>query len=112
MNKELGYWLFFVVLAWLLISSCGVMTTIPVPGAISAPVPSVNTKAHIDTLTVTVCGRWNIRPAAGDLNGHKGWLEDGQIVTVLLPATDAEEMGLWYELTTGGWVNARAECER
>lgn len=94
--------------------SCGVIT----PAAVSAnaenlPVAGVNEKPQIDTLTqkVSICGRWNIRPEAGDLNGHKGWLEDGQIATVKLPAKDAEEMGMWYELAEGGWVNARAECE-
>lgn len=102
------------VILLLVTLSCGIQTQLPrpLPGAISAPVPSVNTKAHTDTLTVTICGRWNIRPSAGDLNGHLGWLEDGTIETVKLPATVTPDMGMWYELADGGWVNARAVCEK
>ena len=92
--------------------SCGVMT----PAAVSANAENIpagaNTKARTDTLTqeVTICGRWNIRPSAGDLDGHKGWLNDGDTVTVKLPPTVTLDMGMWYELATGGWVNGRAVC--
>lgn len=103
-----------VVILLLVTLSCGVMT----PAAFSAnaetlPAPSVNKKPHTNTLTaeMMVCGRWNIRPEAGDLVGHKGWLEDGQIVTVKLPATVTEDKGTWYELAEGGWVNGKFLCQ-
>lgn len=101
----------------LAIMACGM--TLPVttiPAAMSAPVPvrGVNKDAQINTtaqtMEITICGRWNIRPAAGDLDGHLGWIEDGKVATVLLPTTVTEDMGLWYELSAGGWVNARAIC--
>lgn len=99
----------------LAVISCGVQTTFihPVPGAIAAPAPDVNKDTHINDKVsmVVICGHWNIRPAAGDLAGHLGWLRDGD-VEVKIPPTVVEDMGLWYELKSGGWVNARAICKK
>ncbi len=75
-----------------------------------------NTSTQIPTETstkvMTVCnsGGLNIRPEAGDLSSSIGWKNDGDTVTVLLPAIVAEDMGLWYELLDGGFVNSRFLC--
>ena len=53
----------------------------------------------------------NVRYAPGDLSASIRQLKDGETVTVKLPAIVVEDMGLWYELTDGGFVNARFLCE-
>ena len=92
--------------------SCGVMTTIPVPGAISAPAPRVNMRPQVNTAEMVVCksGGLNVRKSPAGDHDNK-WKHDGDIVTVKLPATDTPDMGLWYELTTGGWVNGKFLCK-
>lgn len=112
-NKALFFYLVVAVVVFFLVSSsCGIVATVPASFAASPPASSksesVNKKSHINT--VTICGRWNIRPAAGDLAGHLGWLEDGDTVAVRIPALVVEDMSLWYELGEGGWVNGRAIC--
>ena len=92
--------------------SCGVMTTIPVPGAISAPAPRVNMRPQVNTAEMVVCksGGLNVRKSPAGDHDNK-WKHDGDIVTVKLPATVTPDMGLWYELTTGGWVNGKFLCK-
>lgn len=105
-----------VILLSISVMACGmpVHATIAMPASVNKevytyPTPEVSTTS---TTHVTICGRWNIRPAAGDLAGHLGWLEEG-VETVKVPATVTEDMGMWYELADGrGWVNARAICKK
>lgn len=98
-----------VILA-LVTLSCGVM---PVPvGNPPTGAPGVNMKAHIDTSEMAVCKSGGLNVRETPAGKHAGaWLEDGDIVTVKLPATVTEDMGLWYELVDGGWINARYTCD-
>ena len=84
----------------------------------SEVLPTAVTKdTHIttqpSTAQMTVCnsGGLNVRYAPGDLSASIRQLKDGETVTVKLPAIVVEDMGLWYELADGGFVNARFLCE-
>ena len=72
----------------------------------------INTEVSTD-VNMTVCnsGGLNVRPAPGDLSASIRQLTDGESVTVRKPATIIDDMGMWYELVDGGWVNARYLCE-
>ena len=102
----------------LVIMACGMPTAAMVyPEIVSAPVPVhkdtyINTEVNT-TINMVVCnsGGLNVRQAAGDLSASIRQLTDGESVTVRKPATITDDMGMWYELVDGGWVNARYLCE-
>ena len=109
-------WKLSVILLTLSVLACGAQ-------ALPTQTPeSVNKDTHINTSTqpatqtstavMTVCnsGGLNIRPEAGDLSRSNGQLEDGNQITVKLPAVEAGG-GMWYELEVGGYVNARYLCD-
>ena len=104
----------------LVVMACGMPTAGMVKSPIlsAAPVPSVNKDTAMPTevstdVNMTVCnsGGLNVRPAPGDLSASIRQLTDGYLVTVRKPATITDDMGMWYELVDGGWVNARYLCE-
>lgn len=104
--KKLKYLILCIALTAI---SCGVPALAPLakpaPAAISAPDPN-----NMVVRFVCHSGGLNVRVApAGDHAGK--WLYDGQRVIVLVPATIAEDMGVWYELDGGGWVNGRYLCQ-
>ena len=103
--------------------ACGAQTELPqIPKVVDVPHQSGNiyaetyipTEASTD-VNMTVCnsGGWlNIRPEAGDLSISNGELAEGESVTVRMPYTVTEEMGLWGKLVDGrGWINVGYLCE-
>ncbi len=113
-------WKLSLICISLAVMACGMPTAGMVKSPIlsAAPVPSVNKNTVINTevstdVNMTVCnsGGLNVRPAPGDLSASIRQLTDGESVTVRKPATITDDMGMWYELVDGGWVNARYLCE-
>ena len=114
-------WKLSVICLTLSALACGMPVTAAMiyPSVGSAPVP-VNMDTVINTpmstgVNMVVCnsGGWlNIRPEAGDLSISNGELAEGESVTVRMPYTVTEEMGLWGELVDGrGWINVGYLCE-
>jgi hypothetical protein len=106
-------WKFSVICISLSVMACGAQA-LP-----TQTQESVNKDTHINTqisipvntATMTVCtDALNIRPKAGDLSRSNGQLQDGDQITVKLPAVEAGG-GMWYELVAGGFVNGRYVCE-
>ena len=106
----------------LVVMACGMPTAAMIyPEIVSAPVP-VHKDTYIDTevsttVNMVACridaelGGLRVRPAPGDLSTYSKVLASGESVTVRKPATITDDMGIWYELVDGGWVNARYLCE-
>lgn len=102
------------VIFWFVL--CLVSTSCAAPAAMAGASGAMDTHTITETSTPVnkiICnsGGLNIRPAPGDLSTSQGWKHDGDIVTVLPPMVVTEDMGLWYELADGGFVNARYLCE-
>ena len=109
-------WKLSVILLTLSVMACGAPVLVTLTPETVNKAPSINTSTQPATQTstavMTVCnsGGLNIRPEAGDLSRSNGQLEDGNQITVKLPAVAAGG-GWWYELVDGGFVNARYVCE-
>jgi len=94
--------------------ACGAQALPTQTPQLSIKNPAIDTSTQPATQTstavMTVCtDALNIRPEAGDLSRSNGQLEDGNQITVKLPAVEAGG-GWWYELEVGGYVNARYLC--
>ena len=108
-------WKLSVICISLSVMACGAPVLVTLTPETANKAPSINTSTQPATQTstavMTVCtDALNIRPEAGDLSRSNGQLEDGNQITVNLPAIVAEDMGLWYELVDGGFANARYLC--
>ena len=114
-------WKLSVILLTLSVIACGAPAgslTLSEKSDVSPIAESVNKDTAMPTevstdVNMTVCnsGGLNVRPSAGDLSASIRQLTDGYPVTVRKPATITDDMGMWYELVDGGWVNARYLCE-
>lgn len=108
-----------IIFLCLVSMACGVPTAalvnqpVILPSLGSAPVPQVgNEKDMVVCRTDAESGGLRVRPAAGDLTTYSRAFIEGDSVTVRIPATITEDMGMWYQLADGsGWVNARYLCE-
>ena len=105
----------YVICLSICVMACGAPVLVTLTPETVNKNPSINTSTQPATQTSTAVmtvynsGGLNIRPEAGDLSRSNGQLEDGDQITVKLPAVEAGG-GWWYELEVGGYVNARYLC--
>lgn len=117
-------WKLSVILLILSVIACGAPvrnSTLSAKSDVSPIAESVTKDTHIITdmstdVNMEVCrvdaeiGGLRVRPAPGDLSTYSKVLANGDSALVRNP-TVTEDMGLWYELVDGGWINARYLCE-